>query len=216
MLSCFRMRVSPFPAMLLMMLAGACGGQGAPGDPASVQQADHQSEWRDVLEHKRAAVAPDASPDQKQVYADSVRAFVMKHPNHSRATEVWQRLQLEFADDLAGAGRYQDAIRIYRSVLTHHPESDHARSGMALAAARLAITREGLLALRKGMSHHQVSSLLGKPIPGWTVKNRRAGVTFEAWYYRTRSGSLAGVYFREGKVIAAEETSNERLARLGS
>jgi hypothetical protein len=127
-----------------------------------------------VLRHKRAAVAPDASPDQKQVYADSVRAFVVKHPNHSRATEVWQRLQLEFADDLAGVGRYQDAIRIYRSVLTHHPENDHARGGMALAAARLAITREGLLALRKGMSHHQVSSLLGKPIPGWTVKNRRA------------------------------------------
>jgi hypothetical protein len=87
---------------------------------------------------------------------------------------------------------------------------------MALAASRLAITREGLLALRKGMSHHQVASLLGKPIPGWTVKNRRAGATFEAWYYRTRTGSLAGVYFREGKVIAAEETSNERLARLGS
>lgn len=215
MLSCFRMRVSPISAVLLVVLAGACGGQGAP-DAQPAQQADHQSEWRDVLQHKRAAVAPDASPDQKQVYADSVRAFVMKHPNHGRASEVWQRLQLEFADDLAAAGRYQDAIRIYRSVLTHHPESDHARSGMAQAAARLAITREGLLALRKGMSHHQVASLLGKPIPGWTVKNHRAGATFEAWYYRTHSGSLAGVYFREGKVIAAEETSNERLARLGS
>jgi hypothetical protein len=206
-LSCFWMRVSPFPAMLLVMLGCACGGQ-AP--------MDHQSEWRDVLRHKRAAVAPDASPDQKQVYADSVRAFVVKHPNHGRAVEVWQRLQLEFADDLAEAGRYQDAIRIYRSVLTHHPENDHARSGLALAAARLAVSREGLLALRKGMSHRQVASLLGKPIPGWSVKNRRAGATFEAWYYRTRTGSLAGVYFREGKVFAAEETSNERLGRLGS
>jgi hypothetical protein len=193
--------------MLLVMLAGACGGQ---------SPADHQSEWRDVLQHKRAAVAPDASPDQKQVYADSVRAFVVKHPNHSRAVEVWQRLQLEFAGELAGGGRYQDAIRIYRSVLTHHPENDHARSGLAHAATRLAISREGLLALRKGMSQRQVAALLGKPMPGWSVKNRRAGATFEAWYYRMRSGSLAGVYFREGKVFAAEETSNERLGRLGS
>jgi hypothetical protein len=205
------MRVSPFPAVLLVMLASACGGQ-APAD----QRSDHQSEWRDVLQHKRAAVAADASPDQKQVYADSVRSFVVKHPNHNRAVEVWQRLQLEFADDLAAGGRYQDAIRIYRSVLTHHPENDHARSGLALSAARLAVSREGLLALRKGMSHRQVAALLGKPIPGWSVQNHRAGATFEAWYYRTRTGSLAGVYFRDGKVFAAEETSNERLGRLGS
>lgn len=207
MLSCGGMRVSPFLTLLLALLVSACGGQ---------QPADHQAEWRDVLQHKRAAVAPDASPDQKQVYADSVRAFVVKHPNHGRAAEVWQRLQLEFADDLAEAGRHQDAIRIYRAVLTRHPESDHARSGLALSAARLAVSREGLLALRKGMSHRQVAALLGKPIPGWTVKNRRAGATFEAWYYRTRTGALAGVYFREGKVFAAEETSNERLGRLGS
>ena len=207
MLSCGGMRVSPFLTTSLMLCLAACGGQ---------PPADHQAEWRDVLRHKPAAVAPNASPDQKQLYADSVRAFVVKHPTHSRAAEVWQRLQLEFADDLTEAGRYQDAIRIYRAVLTRHPENDHARSRMAVAAARLAVGREGLLALRKGMSHRQVAALLGKPIPGWTVKNHRAGATFEAWYYRTRSGALAGVYFREGKVFAAEETSNERLGRLGS
>ena len=201
------MRVSPFLTALFALAVAACGGQEA---------VDHQAEWRDVLQHKRAATAPDASLDQKQLYADSVRAFVVKHPNHTRATEVWQRLQLEFADDLAEAGRYQDAIRIYRAVITHHPENDHARSGLAHAAARLAVTREGLLALRKGMTHRQVAALLGKPIPGWIVRNERAGATFEAWYYRTRTGALAGVYFREGKVFAAEETSNERLGRLGS
>ena len=43
---------------------------------------------------------------------------------------------------------------------------------------------------------------------------RRAGTTFEAWYYRTRTGEVAGVYFRDGEVIAAEESSNARLARL--
>jgi hypothetical protein len=210
-LSCGGMRVSPFLTVpltaSLALLALACGGQQPP---------DHQSEWRDVLRHKHAAIAANASPDHKQIYADSVRAFVVKHPNHSRAGEVWQRLQLEFADDLANAGRYQDAIRLYRSVLSDHPESDHARSGLALAAARLAVSREGLLALRKGMSQRQVASLLGKPIPGWTVRNQRAGTTFDAWYYRTRGGAVAGVYFRDGKVFAAEEASNQRLGRLGS
>jgi hypothetical protein len=202
------MRVFPiFAAVLAVLMLASCNQA-----PVS----DHQAEWRDVLRHKRAAVAPGATPDHKQVYADSVRAFVQKHPTHSRAADVWQRLQLEFADDLAAAGRYQDSIRFYRAILEHHPENDAARRGMALAAARLAVTREGLLALRKGMSQRQVAGLLGKPIPGWNVKNDRAGATFEAWYYRMRNGALAGVYFRDGKVFAAEETSNERLGRLGS
>jgi hypothetical protein len=202
------MRVFPYVfAGLALLGAAACHSDPPP---------DHQTEWRDVLRHKPAAVAADASPDHKQVYADSVRAFVVRHPNHSRAREVWQRLQLEFADDLAAAGRYQDAIRFYRAVLTHHPESEHARRGMAVAAGRLAVTREKLLALQKGMSHREVAGVLGKPMPGWTVKNRRAGTVFEAWYYRTRTGQLAAVYFREGKVIAAEESSNARLGRLGS
>lgn len=202
------MRVFPiFATVAAALLLGSCSRDAAP---------DHQAEWRDVLRHKQAAVAPGATPDHKQLYADSVRAFVQKHPTHSRAADVWQRLQLEFADDLAGAGRYQDAIRFYRAILEHHPENEGARRGMAVAAARLAVTREGLLALRKGMSQRQVAGVLGKPIPGWNVKNDRAGATFEAWYYRMRNGALAGVYFRDGKVFAAEETSNERLGRLGS
>lgn len=193
-------------AGLMLVLAG-CGSDSAP---------DHQAEWRDVLSHKRAAVAPDASPGHKQVYADSVRAFVEKHPNHTRAREVWQMLQIEFADDLSQAGRYQDAIRFYRNVLAHHPDNEHARRGLAFAADRLTITREKLLELRKGMSHREVAGLLGKPVPGWIVKHRRAGITYEAWYYRTRTGALAAVYFRDGDVLAAEEESNAQLGRLGS
>jgi hypothetical protein len=203
---CLRMRVFPLFFTGLALLGIACSG--------SDQQPDHQAEWRDVLRHKPAAVAADASPAQKQVYADSVRAFVAKHPEHGRGQQVWQRLQLEFADDLAAVGRYRDAIRFYRAVLIKHPESDHARRGLAMAADRLAVTREKLLALQKGMSHRQVANLLGKPMPGWSVKQRRAGTTFEAWYYRTHTGEVAGVYFRDGNVIAAEESSNARLARL--
>lgn len=202
------MRVCALVSALFVLFAGGCGNRDA--------QPDHQAEWRDVLRHKQAAAAPDATADQKQVYADSVRAFVDKHPNHGRAREVWQRLQLEFAGDLASMGRYQDAIRFYRAVLTHDATNEPARRGLADALARLAVTREMLLALEKGMSHREVASILGKPIPGWTASNHRPGAKMEAWYYRMRGGGLAAVYFRNGKVLAAEDTSHAPLGRLGS
>ena len=201
------MRSSPVLALLLIVFA-SCADRGG--------QPDHQAEWRDVLQHKRAAVAPDAKPEQKQLYADSVRAFVEKHPDHGRAREVWQRLQLEFADDLARAGRHQDAIRFYRAVLQHDPANEDASRGLAVAVERLAVSREKLLALEKGMSQRDVAAILGKPMPGWSAKNERPEATVEAWYYRTRGGGVAGVYFRDGRVFAAEETANEKLGRLGS
>lgn len=175
------------------------------------EQPDHQAEWRDVLQHKKAAVAPQAGTRQKQLYADSVSAFVRRHPNHSRAREVYQRIQLEFAEELASLGRYQDSIRFYRAVLAHDPQNKEARLGLAVALDRLAVSRDKLLQLEKGMSHKEVSDLLGKPIPGWTVKTRHRDVLTEAWYYRTTSGGLAGVYFREGRVFAAEENSEAKV-----
>lgn len=194
--------------VLLPIVFAACSDRSA--------QQDHQAEWRGVLRHKQAAVAPDARPEHKQVYADSVRAFVEKHPDHSRAREVWQRLQLEFAGDLAAMGRHQDAIRFYRAVLQHDPSNEEASRGLATAVERLAVSRDKLLSLQKGMTQRQVAAILGKPMPGWTAKNERPEATIEAWYYRTRGGSVAGVYFREGKLFAAEETSNAKLGRLGS
>jgi hypothetical protein len=193
---------------VLLFVFAACAND-------SVQQ-DHQAEWRGVLQHKRAAVAPGAKPEHKQVYADSVRAFVQKHPDHGRAREVWQRLQLEFAADLASMGRHQDAIRFYRAVLEHDPSNETASRGLATAVERLAVSREKLLALEKGMSQRQVAAILGKPMPGWSAKNKRPEATFEAWYYRTRGGAIAGVYFRDGKVFAAEENSSAKLGRLSS
>ena len=202
------MRVFPLVSSLAAVLLIGCGAN----DP----QPDHQAEWRDVLRHKQAAVAADASAKHKQVYADSLRAFVQKHPGHSRAREVWQRMELQFAGDLAALGRYQDALRLYGSVLANDPDNEDARKGFALATDRLAVTHEKLLALAKGMSQRQVASLLGRPVPGWSVRSDRADSTIDAWYYRTRAGTVAAVYFRDGKVFAAEESSNARLGRLGS
>lgn len=169
-----------------------------------------------MLRHKKAAVAADAAPEHKQVYADSVRAFVEKHPDHGRAREVWQRLQLEFANDLASLGRHQDSIRFYRAVLAHDPSNRDAARGLATALDRLAVTHEKMLTLEKGMSPRQVASILGKPMPGWSAKNQRSEATIEAWYYRTRDGGVAAVYFRDGRVFAAEESSHAKLGRLSS
>lgn len=199
-----------FPTVFLMVTMAAIGCKVQSEPP------DHQAEWRGVLEQKKAAASPDAPQQAKQVYADSVRAFVQKHPNHSRAREVWSRLQLEFADDLASMGRYQDSIRFYRAVLVHDAQNPRALAGLKDAADHLAITREKLLQLEKGMTQREVARLLGKPMPGWKAENDANASTFEAWYYRTTTGGIAGVYFRDGKVLAAEENSQARVSRLGS
>jgi hypothetical protein len=208
--------VLPCPGMRVFVLVSALAALLAAGCNRTPDQPDHQSEWRDVLANKKAAASPGASPQQKQVYADSVRAFVQKHPNHGRGREVWSRIQLEFADELASMGRYQDAVRFYRAVLTHDASNEHAKRGLADAVNRLAVTREKLLLIEKGMSKREVAGILGKPLPGWTEKRERSMATMESWYYRTRNGGLAAVYFREGRVLAAEESSHARVARLGS
>jgi tetratricopeptide (TPR) repeat protein len=179
-------------------------------------QPDHQAEWREVLVHKAAAIAPDAEADAKQRFADSVRTFLQRHPDHGRAREVWQQLQLQYAADLAGVGRHQDAMRYYQQILALDPENEDARLGAEIAAERVAVSRGKLLQLEKGMTGDAVLALLGQPLPGWTTENVRPEAKFEAWYYRTQGGSIAGVYFRDGRVFAAEEESSAPLSRPAS
>jgi tetratricopeptide (TPR) repeat protein len=192
--------------MLLAFAALACNG--------SRDAADNSREWLNVLTHKKAAVAANATSMQKQMYADTLGAFVAKHPAHGRAREVYEHIQLDFAQELASLGRYQDAIRFYRAVLAQHPDSDVALKGLQNAVDRLAVSRPKLLALEKGMSQRQVAHLLGKPIPGWTVRNERHDSLVEAWYYRKTDGGIAGVYFRDGELFAAEENSHAKLVPL--
>ena len=186
-------------AILALLLLPSCAPEN--------KEPDHQSEWRQVLEQKRAAAAAQAAPQQKQAYADSLASFVRRHPDHSRAREVYHHVQLEFAAELMSLGRYQDAIRFYRAVLAHDPDNAEAKAGVTQSAERLAVSREKLERLEKGMSHRDVAGILGKPIPGWTVRKHHRDLTVEAWYYRTTAGGIAGVYFRQGKVFAAELNS---------
>ena len=190
--------------LVLLVLATSC----------SSDVADNQSEWLHVLARKKAAVAPMATVQQKQVYADSLAAFVGKHPTHSRAREVYHHIQLDFARELASLGRYQDAIRFYRSVAAADPSNEAAIRGLEDAADHLAVSREKLLLLEKGMSHREVAHILGKPMPGWTAKRKRRDAVLESWYYRKTDGGVAGVYFRDGELFAAEENSQARLAPL--
>lgn len=189
----------------VVVLCLACSGD----DPN-----DNSREWLHVLRHKKAAVAPNATPQQKQAYADSLGAFVQKHPAHSRAREVYERIQIDFANELAAIGRYQDAIRFYRAVLAHDPGNPDAQRGMADAVAHLAVTRDKLLQLEKGMSQRDVARILGKPIPGWTARVERRDSVIEAWYYRKVDGGVAGVYFRDGELLAAEENSQAKIAAM--
>jgi tetratricopeptide (TPR) repeat protein len=190
--------------ILIALVATSCGGNAS----------DSSTEWLHVLHHKQAASAPNAPVQAKQVYADSLGAFVQSHPTHGRAREVYQHIQIDFANELAALGRYQDAIRIYRSVLVHDPKNVAALRGLNDAADHLAVTHEKLLALEKGMSQHDVAHLLGKPIPGWQIRNERPDSTIESWYYRRSGGGVAGVYFRDGVLFAAEENSQAKLAPL--
>ncbi|MBV9495984.1 MAG: hypothetical protein JOZ54_17185 [Acidobacteria bacterium] len=191
--------------VLALLLASACAD-----DPSDTGRSD----WLHVLHRKKVAAAPQASQKEKQVYADSLAAFVQKHPKHGRAREVYQTIQLDFARELASLGRYQDSIRFYRAVLDHDPENEQALRGVRDAAEHLSVTREKLLSLEKGMSQKDVASILGKPIPGWKQKTKRRDSTIEAWYYRTIEGTVAGVYFRDGELFAAEAASNARLSPL--
>lgn len=190
---------------LLAVLVAGCAAKDAP---------DHSAEWLRVLNQKKAAFSAKATQREKQAYADSVAAFIDMHPTHSRAREVYQRIQLDFARELSSLGRYRDAIRFYRAVLAHDPNNADALRGIGLAVDHLSVSREKLLALEKGMSQHDVVRLLGKPIPGWSVRTDRRDSVVESWYYRKNDGTIAGVYFRDGELFAAEENSGAKVVPL--
>jgi len=196
----------PLLACAAALVLAGCGGSGDAADP--------QSDWLHVLSRKKQAVSQSATTKEKQVYADTLGAFVQKHPTHSRGRAVYQRIQLDFARELASLGRSQDAIRFYRAVLSNDPSNAEATTGLREAVDRLAVSKQKLLTLEKGMSEHDVAKILGKPIPGWTAKAENRDPAIEAWYYRTTEGGVAGVYFRDGELFAAEQNSHEKLAPL--
>jgi len=192
-------------APLLAIVVVSCG---------RTHSVDISGEWVRVLHQKKAALSSQATPRQKQAYADSLAAFVTRYPTHARAREVYHHIQLDFASELSSLGRYQDAIRFYRAVLADDPKNQQAANGLKIALDRLTVSRDKLLLLEKGMSQHDVARLLGKPIPGWSARTERPDCTIDAWYYRTSDRGVAGVYFRDGTLFAAEANSHQKLVPL--
>ncbi len=201
------MRILPVVFSGLLLVIVGCGAK---------EEAHHRTEWRDVMSRKQVASVPNAPPAARQAYADALSAFVTRYPDHGRAREVYRRIQVEFADELAQHGRYQEAVRVYRAVLTHDPSNALATRGLNAAVANLMVTPGRLAQLERGMSRREVAQILGKPLPGWSVVRDRGDTAMEAWYYRTAAAGVAGIYFRDGKLFAAEENSQERLGRWKS
>ncbi|HYM61056.1 MAG TPA: hypothetical protein VEZ11_09205 [Thermoanaerobaculia bacterium] len=201
-----RIRI-PILVLYSLTLLVACGADLTPGDGNSV-------EWQQVLQRKKIADSAAATATEKQAYADALSAYVQKHPRHSRAREVFQHLEIDFAGRLAALGRHRDALRFYRHILAHDPSNAAALEGVRAAVEHLAVSQGKLLLLAKGMSQDDVAKILGKPMPGWIVKTDRREAPVEAWYYRKSDGSVAAIHFREGRLFAAEQSSQAKLVPL--
>ena len=130
----------------LVLAAAACG---AGSDPA-----DNSGEWLHVLRHKKAAVAPNATAQQKQAYADSLGAFVQKpltsiisigkHP----ITRVGQ-----LAGKTVGTAGIAYQTAYLRTILAraHVPASSEGRSVVPTTMLFAPVTATALLPTRTAM-----------------------------------------------------------------
>lgn len=155
-----------------------------------------KKEWRQASNGERLRA--------HQAYIDRLTAFVRSHPDHARARAVYEEAELEFARLLASRGEYDRAIDYYNSVLRTNPYLEEARSELREAEARRFVTEDALAALREGMSRDEVLERLGHPLPGWSRSMRRGDSVVDSWYYRRPDGGVAGVFFKNGRVFAAE------------
>lgn len=198
-------KITHLLALAAFLAAAACV-PGAGGDPVA-------AEWREVLATKKEWQRAPATGRlaAHQAYVDALTAFVRRHPEHPRARAVYEETELEFARELARRGLYDQAALYYRSVLRTNPDHADARAELRVAERKRFVTPEALSALRVGMAPDEVREVLGQPLPGWSRSMRRGDSAIDSWYYRRRDGGVAGVYFRNGRLFAAECGAPVRL-----
>ena len=88
-----------------------------------------------------------------------------KHPTHSRAREVYQHIQLDFARRARRARPPSGRDPHLSRGADARPENEAALKGMADSVDHLAVSREKLLALEKGMSQRDVAHSSASPFP---------------------------------------------------
>lgn len=183
----------PGSLALIALLAVLIGcSRETPGAP------DSAAEWRSVLALKHAGREDAAS---RQRYADAVHAFLQRYPHHSRAHEVWEELDLEYARELFGRGATDQAIdRLERLIARRGARADEARELLEIVREQRHVTDAELEPVQAGMKAEQVTERLGQPPPGW---KRRNGA-YESWFYRHERGGIAAIHFRDGRVVAVE------------
>lgn len=187
------------PALLLLLLFCLCCSP-------PVEHSVEQQQWLDVLSaKKRYLQARGKEADRlKQAYVDELTRFVRGYPSHGRAREVYEQVALDFADQLMSQGRYDEAARFYRGILSRSPARIEAREKLARATDQFSVSDADLARLRRGMSRSEVTEILGAPSPGWSRTIRKGTTLFESRYYRRDDGRIAGVHFSNGKLFAAE------------
>lgn len=190
--------VLTFPPMLRLFLvscalalSASCAGSPPEPDPAD--------EWLEVLD-ARKAISDD--PRTAQQWADQLHAFLTRYPDHARAREVWETLEIEHATRLGDSGRPAEGAARLRKLLESGPRDRHrVREAMAALEKRVHISGEELAQIRNGLTPDQVEVLLGAPPPGW---RRSTGKQSESWYYRAENDATAAVHFHDGKVISVD------------
>jgi tetratricopeptide (TPR) repeat protein len=192
------------PALLLLTALAGCGGHRA-GDEV-------QREWLRVLDTKRACIR-GGSAAAKQAWVDALSSFASRFPDHQRAQAVYSAAELDFARALCDRGRYSNAIPYYRQSVARDPQNRAALEGLKIARERQFVLAAALGELRNGMARDEVAAILGLPPPGWSKTIRKSGNTEESWYYRRAGGGVAGVFFTNGKLFAAEYDGPVKLAR---
>lgn len=186
-----------YPVLVLAALSVlSCGRTDSDSAPSV------SDEWRHVLAVKKKVVAGD--PVTRQAYIAEVHDFVRRHPDHRRAREVWEELEIEYAYALSGSGRGAEAVQRLERLLAGSPiHRKRLQDTHDEIADKVRVTPEELQSITRGMTQARVREILGPPRRGWS---RRTPPSSESWFYRVDSGRTGAIHFHKGRVLSTEIT----------
>lgn len=185
--------------LLLLLLSIGCR-------PASEQDRARE-EWLQVLALKKALneTAPAQAASARQSWVDALTEFVRAHPDHPRATEVYDEIELEFARQLVARGHDLEAIPHYESYLARNPDDRTVRTELHRVLGRRRVARNQMLELQRGMTMEEVSNRIGSPPPGWVRTSRKGERELISWYYpREEQEGIAAVHFSGDRVLEVD------------